>query len=315
MLEIKDLRNTVKKQKFYRAVVEDYKDPKKMGRVRVRVVGVHTWETSEVATNTLPWAEVLTDNMFGCNAGVGTSAVPLQGTWCWVFFDNDDYNYPVIFGLITGKAVQPDAGEGFCDPAGKFPYKDRCDEPDMHRLCRVEKLDETIKKPQEDNKDTLEEFISGVIELPELHSKAQYPDCTVQETQSGHHFVVDDTKGNERIFKWHRTGTYSEWKPDGSVQYKVKKDKKETIDGHNEEHIKKYQQTIIEGDYQLHVKGTQSTGGTTGSQRIVNNDSLEYTGGDNGRYISGKERKEVSGQSEQNYGGTLKQKAPTIYLN
>ena len=308
MMEVKDIRNINKRQKFYRAVIENYKDPEKLGRVKVRIVGLHNWDTGEVPTSTLPWAEVLTDNMYGLNAGVGTSAIPLQGTWCWVFFDNDDYNYPIIFGLISGKAVKPDDG-GFKDPDGKYPYQDRLDEPDMHRLCRVEKLDETIKKDQEGahDKNNDGEFDSGDLEFPEIHDKAKYPDNTVQETATGHHFITDDTPGNERIFKYHRTGTFIEWRPDGSTMYKTFKDKHESTNGHFEEHIIGYMQTIIEKYNKVHIKEYRETVIDKYEDKIVGED---YT-----RTIGGNDTKEVSKKGNHKFGDTYTVKASKIFLN
>lgn len=308
LLELKDIRHIDRKQKFYRAVVEDYNDPEKMGRVKVRVVGLHTWDTGEVPTNTLPWAEVITDNMFGMNAGVGTSAIPLQGTWCWVFFDNDDYNYPVIFGLITGKAVKPE-GDGFKDPDGKYPFQDRCDEPDMHRLCRVEKLSETINQKQKDNQDKENdgEFDSGDIEYEEKHESAKYPDNTVQETATGHHFVVDDTEGNERVFNYHRTGTFTEWRPDGSTMYKTFKDKHETTNGHFEEHIIKYMQTIIEKYNKIHVKEYR--------EKTVDKYEHSFIGEDYARRVGGNDKKEVKKKGNHKFDDTYTVKAKKIFLN
>lgn len=308
MLEIKDIKKVDKRQKFYRAVVEDYNDPQKMGRVRVRVVGIHTWDKSEVPTDTLPWAEVITDNMFGGNAGVGTSAVPLQGTWCWVFFDNDDYNYPVLFGLITGKAVDP-GSDGFSDPAGKYPFKDRLDEPDMHRLARGEKISETIDKDQKDKHDNKAdgEFDSGDIEFEEIHSNSKYPDNTVQETATGHHFIVDDTPGNERIMTYHRKGTFEEYRPNGSLMSKVTANRHTSTTGHYEEHIRSYMQTVIESYQKEHIKKWR--------QIIINENDSKYVGKDYGRRVGGSDFKDVAKMGVHKFGEDYIVTARNVYFN
>ena len=45
--------------KFWYGIVEDRQDPLKIGRVRVRVHGVHTHMKEQIATPDFPWAQVL----------------------------------------------------------------------------------------------------------------------------------------------------------------------------------------------------------------------------------------------------------------
>src|SRR5574343_1328023 len=42
---------------FYRGFVEDNEDPLESGRVRVRILGIHSLDPAEVPTANLPWAE------------------------------------------------------------------------------------------------------------------------------------------------------------------------------------------------------------------------------------------------------------------
>lgn len=86
---------------FYRAIVENNIDPNKFGRVQVRVFGIHD-AGSSVSTSALPWAEVSGGTDFGLIDGVGVTSVLRIGTLVWVFFNNDDYNYPVVFATIKG---------------------------------------------------------------------------------------------------------------------------------------------------------------------------------------------------------------------
>ena len=86
---------------FYRGIVENNLDPQKFGRVQVRVYGIHD-EGSSVSASELPWAEVSGGTDFGLIGGVGITSVLRIGTVVWVFFNNDDYNYPVVFGVVKG---------------------------------------------------------------------------------------------------------------------------------------------------------------------------------------------------------------------
>lgn len=59
-------------------VIEDANnDPYQMGRVKVRVIGVHTENKSLLPTEDLPWAEVLSGINSASISGVGLSAVGL----------------------------------------------------------------------------------------------------------------------------------------------------------------------------------------------------------------------------------------------
>lgn len=86
---------------FYRGVVENNIDPQQFGRVQVRVFGIHD-EGSSVSTSELPWAEVSGGTDFGLTGGVGITSVLRIGTVVWLFFNNDDYNYPVVFAVVKG---------------------------------------------------------------------------------------------------------------------------------------------------------------------------------------------------------------------
>lgn len=86
---------------FYRAIVENNIDPEQFGRVQVRVYGIHD-EGNSVSTSALPWAEVSGGTDFGLVNGVGITSILRVGTVVWVFFNNDDYNFPVVFATVKG---------------------------------------------------------------------------------------------------------------------------------------------------------------------------------------------------------------------
>lgn len=87
---------------FYRGTVEDNNDPSKYGRVRVRVHGIHDDTSANVSTSNLPWAEVSGGTDFGLVNGVGVSSILRINTMVWVFFTNNDYNFPVVFAVVKG---------------------------------------------------------------------------------------------------------------------------------------------------------------------------------------------------------------------
>lgn len=195
---------------FYQAIVEDNKDPDKCKRVKVRIFGIHTSKTSGefegIDTSNLPWAEVMGGTDFGLVGGVGVSSVLRQGTMVWVFFRNDDPNYPVVIGTVAGvNTSKTPYGSGFCDPDGIHPKRMGSD----------------------------------------LHPSAQgsYGSLATIETQSGHLIELDDSSGNERVKVTHKSGSYIEIAPDGTIKINSVA---------NMEHN-------IAGDYKLNVTGNIST--------------------------------------------------------
>lgn len=118
--------NILTQQKiFYKGVIEDNNDPLKIGRVKVRVLGVHDSNTVEVPTASLPWSNVIKSLDFGgFQSGVGISSVPTKGTWVWCFLENNDINSFIVFGAISGISKVKQAGHGFTDPSGVYPKND-----------------------------------------------------------------------------------------------------------------------------------------------------------------------------------------------
>lgn len=155
---------------FYRAIVENNVDPEKFGRVQVRVFGIHD-EGSGVSTADLPWAEVSGGTDFGLIDGVGITSVLRIGTMVWIFFNNDDYNYPVVFATIKGSSDINDVAKG------------------------------------------------------------SYTNVATLKTASGHIIELGDTIGAEKIKITHRTGTYIEIKPDGSIFMDTVADMESTVAG------------------------------------------------------------------------------------
>lgn len=170
---------------LFRGVVEDNNDPLKIGRVRVRIHGIHSDKNEKsgakfefIKTSELPWAEVMGDTGFGLVGGIGLSSVLHQGTWVWIMLENNDPSKPVVCGTVHGvnssSAVGKAAsGQGFFDPSGQFPPVPNSSRTDMHKL-----LDDA------------------------------YTSMQVIETQSGHRVEIQDTGGKERIKITHKTGSF-----------------------------------------------------------------------------------------------------------
>ena len=273
-ISIKTLKDTKSvKNSFYTGVVEDIHDPEKMDRVKVRVMGIHIEERStgenHLKTEELPWANVMAPTVFGMSTGIGTSFCPVKGTWVIVFFENDDLQKPMVIGTIKGIPTenQCSASQGFTDPDGEYPLKDRLKEPDTNRLHRNENYSKTeLSKNRDPNLEKNIKYTtdgssnSGSWNMPtQLNTNTTYPDNTVIETKSGHIIEIDDTPGNERIHVWHPAGSFLEFRPDGSVTTKATNHHFRVVNGNKHELVNGFRTATIDNDDENTVGGDKNT--------------------------------------------------------
>ena len=113
---------------WWHGVVEDRKDPMFLGRCRVRILGWHTADKSELPTADLPWAYPLMPITSASQVGVGEAPVgPVEGTWVMGYYrDGELAQEPVMVGTLPGIPENLAAkNTGFNDP--------RLDDPDADR--------------------------------------------------------------------------------------------------------------------------------------------------------------------------------------
>ncbi len=83
---------------IYFGIIEDRDDPLKLGRCKVRIVGLHTHDSLVLPTRDLPWAMVAQPVSGGSNAA---SMAPTNGTEVMVVFaDEPDCQIPIVVGII-----------------------------------------------------------------------------------------------------------------------------------------------------------------------------------------------------------------------
>ncbi len=199
-------------------IVEDVDDPLKAGRAKVRIFGYHS-EKKEAAgergipTEDLPWAMPGASIDYGLMSGIGKSPLGIVKGTEVLMVARDVLMQDLIMICVIGGIHQEPAksNEGFYDPDGEYPIEDRLLEPDINRLARTEKLDQTYLQ------DVADRYIKNIPiafagtwgePVPKDYIKPEYPFNKVTETTSGHVFEVDDTEGFERISTWHKSGAF-----------------------------------------------------------------------------------------------------------
>lgn len=282
--------------KHFVGVVENRKDPLSLGRVQVRIFGIHTADKSAIPTEDLPFAQVVMPVTSASISGVGRSPTGIvEGSWVFgVLIDEREFQTPVILGTLVGQpANEVDANVGFNDPTGTYPLNDEeiseTGESSVTRLARGEQAHEHPSlEAKEDGKDLL-----GVVEgaqapsvnaiddkdrslykrseWVEPHPRfggqgdayrpesavSEYPYNHVTHTEAGHVLEVDDTPEGERLHVYHAVGTFIEIQPDGSRVTKVVGDDYEITIGHKKVYVKGSVDITVDGDVRQLIHGNK----------------------------------------------------------
>jgi hypothetical protein len=151
--------------------------------------------------------------------------------------------------------------------------------------------------------------VDGLWTEPEsaatVENPPQYPYNSMQQTESGHSFEMDDTPSRERVRLQHRSGTFLEMHPNGDEVHKVYGTGYEihlkgknvlikgvcniTIEGDANMEVKGDHNLKVSGDYNILVGGKMNT-------RVVGDISLS---GDD----------DISIAANENFGGSIRMAA------
>ena len=232
--------------KWFVGVVEDRHDPQKLGRLRVRCLGIHTSDKTKIATADLPWASVSLPTTASGISGLGQSpSFIVEGSWVWGYFrdGSDLLQELVIVGTLPGKPSElGKTASGFYDPRSRLDadgqptgvsvYPENKDEPDTNRLAvnNPDKkhislvLRETVRFintgiPTADFDEISPNITASDTDnwnQPEITYNAVYPYNHVFESESGHIKEFDDSftidkdgvrTNHYRIHERHSSGT------------------------------------------------------------------------------------------------------------
>ena len=255
---------------WFNGVVEDRLDPYKIGRVRVRCIGIHTHDKEVLPTADLPWAQVVLPVTSPGISGLGSSpSFLLEGSWVFGYFrDGANCQEPCVIGSLPGRPVETaNPSVGFYDPSGKYPAY--VGESDVNRLATNDevthphleaRLSVATGIPTADFNSTKAANYSDMPasdgttwDQPAITYNAVYPFNKVYESEAGHIFEIDDTPGAERIYQSHKTGTSYEIDADGNIVYINKADKYEITSGKQCHAITGNSDITIDGRHKIFI--------------------------------------------------------------
>ena len=255
----------------FTGVVEDRHDPEKVGRVRVRCLGLHSESKTDLPTEDLPWAQPMLPTTAGGISGLGQSPTFLvHGTWVFGYFrDGDSYQQPVILGVLPGRPSEYSSrwySKAFYD--GDHIYPKYINESDTNRLATGEtNLVNEIRTATRITNVATADFdaqtaadgstIAGsdttIFSQPPIRYNAVYPYNKVTETESGHILEFDDTPMAERIHLRHKTGNSLEWDVLGDQVNLVKGNDHTYVVGHNYHYIEGSSDITIDGHHKIYI--------------------------------------------------------------
>lgn len=95
--------------RWFIGVVKDINDPIELGRVKVRIFGVHSENVQDISDGDLPWAQVAVPITEGGSSGIGTNiGIKPQAQVYGIFLDGKNSQLPLVLGSIPKFERIPD---------------------------------------------------------------------------------------------------------------------------------------------------------------------------------------------------------------
>lgn len=289
---------------FYKGIVEDNLDDEKLGRVKVRIIGKHSTNRTEVSqlddyypTEDLPWAMPIFPAGASSISGTSVFSVPsINSVVVCGFFDPDEQELFYIGTLaLTGTTKVEGFGiEEDDNPKTEYPLSELVNnESDVYE-------NELVTNP--------------LFDEPEVAHVTVYPNTNIIQTKSGHIVEYDDSEGTERIRIRHMSGTFEEYHNNGDNIQKAIKDKYSIATNVNT-HAKENRNSYVGVDDNLIVDGNK-TDEVTGNENVtIGGDRADEITGELTVEVGGNVTLNVTGNVDVTAGGNVTVTAPMIYHN
>lgn len=272
-------------------VVENRQDPLELGRCQVRFFGFHSESLSDIPTSSLPWAVPVhslnnksfttpkeTDVVFGFFADGGARQFPIMvgiipgietnakntGAGYHDLRDLQTIRYAPkhlvgrtynIDGSGIKLAEANTADDGVLESL-RYPRDYQLNSSTISGVATYQPLSNNVISARQSNLDQGVETANNYIwDEPYPAYNPLYPYNNVTETESGHVFELDDTPRNERISMNHRSGTYWEMRPDGTMVEKVTKSNYQIVMGDDFLHVMGFVNITVDSAARIKVLG------------------------------------------------------------
>ena len=88
--------------RWFVGTVVSISDPLQLGRVRVRIFGIHTEKTGLIQESDLPWAQTVSPITEGGSSGIGTNlGIKVQAQVYGIFLDGKESQLPLVIGSVA----------------------------------------------------------------------------------------------------------------------------------------------------------------------------------------------------------------------
>lgn len=300
------------------------KDGHKLGRCRVRVLGIHSQEKTEndetgegIPTDKLPWATPIVPPIYSSMNGIGVSPASKVTKGSWVLLmsmDGAAAQELFIMGSLAGVPEKKESSDsqGFNDPDKVYPLDDHLKEEDTNRLACNRNLDKTCVKEKNDSREKKihkanynpEQYEKDEYEQPKAYYETEYPKNLVFQSESGIVQEFDDTNGG-RYHLYHPSGSFTEINPDGDQTVKIIGDDYQISVKDKKVYIKGACNVTIDGNANMLVKGSSLSQVHGNSQMLVEGNSESHVMGDADLEVNGDMFSKVEGDSTLNVNGDV----------
>ena len=214
-------------------------DPMQLGRVKVRILGIHTEDVIDIPDKALPWAQTVLPITEGGTKGLGIHTGIQVGARVFGFFlDGVNSQLPLVLGSLPKLEEE--------SPGGRS----------TNQLTRGTNTLVERKKSAGTHPTKIAD--GKPFDEPDSPYKAIYPLNQVHETQRGHVIEIDDSHdsdgGYERIHIYHKSGTFIEMHPNGDVVTHHKNGFR-TVTGNDKLYVTGNMEITVDGNLNLTVKG------------------------------------------------------------
>lgn len=222
--------------RWFIGTVVDIGDPLQLGRLRVRIDGIHSDDKQAIPDDALPWAQIVVPISEGGTNGLGiNTGIRPNARVFGVFLDGTDSQSPMVIGSMPKYETDAEGGRS------------------TDQLTR--------------GTNTISKSPDTVINEPDSPYNAVYPNNAVHRTHSGHVVEIDDTPDAERIHIYHKSGTFVEMHPNGDVVTHHKNGFR-SVTGNDKLHVTGDLTIVADGDIAIDGKTINLNSGTKGAARI-----------------------------------------------